>query len=557
MPELFDAMRPLPATAARYREQGWWRDETFLDDLRDAAEQSPDRRVIINWRSAERRAVTLTFAELAGQVERFADGLRRLGVRRGEVVALHLPDRWETAALTLACWRTGAVTMPLSLRFGRREVRRMLAATGAVLLVTADRPAELEHTAGLDGLSALRHHTALDDVPDADVAVADTRPRAADRAAPHDRALGPDEAATVLFTSGTSGSATAVVHSLNTLYAGVRRPLPIPALRPGQPFPVLTPLSHGAGIRNGMLRPLVHRTCALYGDEWDAGRWLDLISTYRAGAPFAPPAMLEALATEQDRRPRDLPEWEAVAAMAASPSRELVDLLRRTLSGHVVNALGSTESGGILATGLADPPERAARSVGRPMSGIELRMTPATGPDQASPVDLRSASTCLGTFDRDTGRLLWRAADTDGWYATGDLLRTDADGGLRYAGRASDRISGTTQLMIPVLDVEAELREHPAVADVALVGYPAEHGDLPCAVVVPADGRTPELAELRSWLAGRGMTDWYWPTRVETVARFPRNELGKIRKNVLRDWLTGARPLPDTDDGPTAAPADS
>ncbi|MFJ9446961.1 hypothetical protein ACIRRH_34685 [Kitasatospora sp. NPDC101235] len=171
------------------------------------------------------------------------------------------------------------------------------------------------------------------------------------------------------------------------------------------------------------------------------------------------------------------------------------------------------------------------------MRGIELRMAPATGADQASPVDLRSPSTCLGTFDRDTGRLLWRAADTGGWYATGDLMRPDGEGGLRYAGRASDRISGTTQLMIPVLDVEAELREHPAIADVALVGYPAEHGDLPCAVVVPAGEHVPDLAELHTWLAGRGMTDWYWPTRVEMVPRFPRNELGKVRKNVLRAWL--------------------
>ncbi|MFF2119572.1 AMP-binding protein [Kitasatospora sp. NPDC058184] len=558
MPELFDAVRPLPATAARYREQDWWRDRTFLDDLRDAAGQSPDQRVIISWRAEEGRAVTLTFADLAARVERFAAALSELGVRQGEVVAFQLPDRWEAAVLTLACWRVGAVTMPVSLRFGRREVGRMLASTGAVLLVTTDREPGPEHVEALtrlaDGLPALRHHAVLGDASATNVLDFDSCLRAAAPPAPQGTALGPDEVATVLFTSGTSGSATAVVHSLNTLYAGVRRPLPIPPLLPGQPFPVLTPLSHGAGLRNGVLRPLVHRTSALYCDAWEAGRWLDLISAYRTGALFAPPAMLAALAAEQSRRPRDLPGWEAVAAMAASPSRELVDLLCRTLSGHVVNALGSTETGGILATSPTDPPERAARSIGRPMSGIELRMAPATGPDQASAVDVRSPSTCLGTFDRDTGRLRWRAADTDGWYATGDLMRPDGEGGLRYAGRASDRISGTTQLMIPVLDVEAELREHPAIADVALVGYPAEHGDLPCAVVVPAGEHAPELAELHAWLAGRGMTDWYWPTRVETVPRFPRNELGKVRKNILRAWLTGGRPLPDGDDA--TAPAD-
>ncbi|MEV7603197.1 AMP-binding protein [Kitasatospora sp. NPDC089797] len=545
--ELFDAMRPLADTAARYREQGWWRDGTFLDDLYSAAKQSPDQRAVVNWRVAQGRAVTLTFAELARQVERFAAGLHRLGVRRREVVAYQLPDWWETAALALACWRVGAVTMPISPRFGRREVTRMLAATGAALLVTTDRTPRPEHTQALaliaDGLPTLRHHALIGDLP---VTEPGTRPRPAAGTAPQDTALGPDEPATLLFTSGTSGNATAVVHSLNTLYAGVRRPLPIPPSPPGHPFPVLTPLSHGVGLRNGVLRPLVQRGSALYCDAWDAGRWLDLCATYRTSAPFAPPAMLASLASEQARHPRDLPAWKAVATMAASPSRELVRLLHRTLSRHVVNSLGSTEAAGITATNPTDPPDHAARSIGHPMPGVELRTGCAPRPDQASPVEVRSPSVCLGTFDRDTGRLRWRAAATDGWYATGDLVRPDGAGGLAYAGRAGDRISGTTQLMIPVLDVETQLREHPAVADVALVGYPGEHGDLPCAVVVPASEHLPGLAELHTWLADRGMTDWYWPTRVETVPHLPLNELGKVRKSDLRAWLIGERTFPST-----------
>ncbi|MFJ9693273.1 AMP-binding protein [Kitasatospora sp. NPDC101183] len=548
MSDLFETMRPLPEVAARYREQGWWRDATFLDDLRGAAERTPDQRVIVSWRAAERRAVSLTFGELAAWVERFAGGLHALGVRRGDVVAFQLPDWWETAVLTLACWRAGAATMPISLRFGWREVGRMLASTRAVVLVAADHRPGPDHTEAVarlaDGLPTLRHRVIVGDAAATGALDFDACLRAARPIAPRGSTLAPDEAATVLFSSGTTGSATAVVHSQNTLHAGARRPLVVPPPEPGQPFPVLTPLSHGAGLRNGVLRPLVHGLSALYCDEWDDGRWLDLFSTYRTGALIAPPAMLESLAREQRLHPRDLPDWEAVAAMAASPTRELVALLRGTLSRNVVNCLGSTESGAITATSPEDPAERATRSVGRPLPGIELRTDPSAGPDDASPVDLRGPSTCLGTFDRDTGRLLWRAADTDGWYATGDLMRPDGEGGLAYAGRASDRISGATQLMIPVLDVEAELREHSAIADVVLVGYPAEHGELPCAVIVPSDGRVPDLAELHAWLAERGMTDWYWPTRIETVPAFPLNELGKVRKNVLRDWLTGDQALP-------------
>ncbi|MFJ8476951.1 AMP-binding protein [Kitasatospora sp. NPDC094011] len=81
------------------------------------------------------------------QVERFAGGLYELGVRPGEVVAFRLPDRWETAVLTLACWRVGAVILPISLRLGRREVARTPASTGAVLLVTTDRAPSPGHRA--------------------------------------------------------------------------------------------------------------------------------------------------------------------------------------------------------------------------------------------------------------------------------------------------------------------------------------------------------------------------------------------------------------------------
>ncbi|MFE4973107.1 AMP-binding protein [Kitasatospora sp. NPDC056651] len=162
MPELFDAMRPPPAAAAHHRARGWWRDGTFLDDLRDAVEQVPDQRVLISHRADDDRTTTLTVTDLADRVERSAAALHGIGVRPGEVVAFQLPDRWEPAVLTLACWRVGAVTMPVSLRFGRREVGRMLASTAAVLLVTTDRDPGPEHIEALarlaDGLPALRHH---------------------------------------------------------------------------------------------------------------------------------------------------------------------------------------------------------------------------------------------------------------------------------------------------------------------------------------------------------------------------------------------------------------
>ncbi|MFJ9855609.1 AMP-binding protein [Streptomyces sp. NPDC101150] len=555
MEETFESLRPDPATAARYRAEGWWRDETFLDDLRRAAAQVPERPAIVNWRSAEGRAVIVTFGELAERVDGFAAGLWGLGVRR-EVVAFQLPDWWETVALTLACWRIGAVGMPLALRFGPGEVARRLAATGAGVYVTVDTFQGTGYAAGVarlaDELPALRHRVVIGDAAATGALNFDECLRGDGRVPPEAVSLEPDDAAMVVFSSGTTGTAKGVVHSANTVYAAVSRPRPVAAPgSSGRPVPVLTPLNHGVGLRN-VLRSVMGRTTALCADVWDAGQWLDLLSEYQAGPFGAPRARLQDLAEEQRRRPRALPAWEAVCSFAAQPSRHLVRLVREELAKRVLNAWGSSESPACACTSVDDPPDWAAHSMGRPRPGVELRLSPA--PDhhlpesrepQVSTVEVRSPSNCLGSFARDSGRLTWRPADTDGWYATGDLVRPDGRGGLAYVGRAADRISGVTSHMVPVHDVEEELRDHPAVAEAVLVGYPdAQHGELPCAVIVPADGQVPDVDELRGHLAGRGMAEWCWPTRAEVLAELPRNDLGKVRKDLLRSWLIGEHPLP-------------
>jgi cyclohexanecarboxylate-CoA ligase len=106
-------------------------------------------------------------------------------------------------------------------------------------------------------------------------------------------------------------------------------------------------------------------------------------------------------------------------------------------------------------------------------------------------------------------------------------------------GRAADRIG-----VIPVNDVEAALLNHPGVTDVALVGYSGDDGaELACAVVVPATAPPVTLDELRKYLGEQGMTQWYLPSRLEYVDTQPRNNNGKVRKELLRRWLRGEAAL--------------
>ncbi|WP_392870938.1 hypothetical protein [Streptomyces sp. LN499] len=187
-----------------------------------------------------------------------------------------------------------------------------------------------------------------------------------------------------------------------------------------------------------------------------------------------------------------------------------------------------------------DPPLWGSRSDGRPGPGVELGFrsdtdTPPTA-EQPARLFVRGGGVCLATFGRDSAQLRVTADADDGWYDTGDLAIPDGRGGLRIIGRTADRIGGS--FMIPINDVETELREHPGVDDVALVGYLDDQGnELACAVVVPGAAAPTTLAGLREFLTARGMTEWYQPSRLELVTELPRNATGKIRKDLLRSPL--------------------
>jgi cyclohexanecarboxylate-CoA ligase len=165
--------------------------------------------------------------------------------------------------------------------------------------------------------------------------------------------------------------------------------------------------------------------------------------------------------------------------------------------------------------------------------GFDLRADHEITPEQ---LFVRGAGVCLATVGRDVGEVRVLAEHDDGWYDTGDLVVPDGRGGIRIISRASDRIGGA--FMIPIKDVETELLDHPAVLEVALVGYAdGSGGELACAYIVGRSELRPLIAELRAYLTSRGMTDWYQPSRAEYVEELPRNASGKVQKDLLRKRL--------------------
>ncbi|MFW6691857.1 AMP-binding protein [Streptomyces sp. MAR4 CNX-425] len=549
MHDLLSRVRPTDPAAAAHRAAGHWRDGSFTEDLLRAARETPHRVAMVGHRVREGRDVTVTYHRLADRVERIAAGLSALGLRRRDVLAIQLPSRWQTAALALACDRIGVVAALVPQSTGPRELERVLAGTRARACVLVHEwegatPATSVAAAAAAGrLPGLGHRIVLGPAEATGALSFTTHLLHSAAPAPPPTPLDPDEPSVIVFTSGTAGAPTAVLHSPNTLYAAIKA---APRRENGSAASRTTPggISHSVGLCNLALAPLVHRAPAHFADLWDPGAYLDMLARNGTQVLLAVPWALAQLVTEQHRSPRPLGTLRTVVSVGTPLPRPLVPRIRATLCERLVNEWGMTELGGGTATAHDDPDDWPALSIGRAMPGVELRLEPSG--DGTSHLFVRSPATCLATADRDTGRLRWSSASTDGWYDTGDLVDDDGRGGLRFRGRAADRVKGSDSQLIPVQDVEDELRTHPRVQDAALVGYPdPEHSELPCAVVVPQTGTTPPtLAELRAHLTTRGMTEWYQPSRLELRAELPRTHLGKVDKRALR--TNAAKPPTNT-----------
>jgi AMP-binding enzyme len=213
-------VRPSASLARRYRDLGLWRDVTPAADLRFWARETPDA-VAITAHVAGAEIVRMTYRDYADQVERVATVLAGLGVGPGDVVALQLPNWWQVNAVVLACARLGAVVAPVVTTVRARELELMLSRLQPVACVTTEVWDGYKHSAALATIAArvpsLRHRL---------IVGGRTEPgeidltRASELVTPGefiagDAAEEPDRVSIVLFTSGTTGSPRAVLHSFD------------------------------------------------------------------------------------------------------------------------------------------------------------------------------------------------------------------------------------------------------------------------------------------------------------------------------------------------------
>ncbi|MGW4809814.1 AMP-binding protein [Kitasatospora sp. NPDC004272] len=532
---------PSPERAAEYLRRGWWRRETFLDDLRRQARLRPRKLAVAARRIGESRTDTLDYAELARLTDRFAVALLELGVRRGDFIAVQLPNRWETVPLLFAAIRIGAVTCPIDPVCQEEELRHRLELTGARVIVTvpewngyplaahltalkADLP--LEHVAVVGGrspgtLSFEDHfvHTPWEEGRTGDLEGLE---------------LTPDEPFVVLFTSGTTGLPKGVLHSQNTVHAAVRGYADTFLLDDGLVAAVTTPLVHYSGFGQGVLTGVMVGGTVAFQDLRRNDALLDLVERYGATLVYGPPSTLADIVRAQRAEPRDVSTLRYAITGSAPVLQDLVDDVRETLGARTYSVWGMSEFGPVTITRLDYDADRAAYSNGGPIDAMELRVDHPDDPTVRAAVGrlrVRGAAQSLGYHKRADA--FAAELDADGWFDTGDLARTDGRGGVRILGRARDALL-RDGAVVPMTELEAIVSRHPDVAETALVGTTGRHDDPILAVVVPSGPARPDLDGILAHLRAAGQEERFLPERLVLVDALPKTLTGKVRKAELR-----------------------
>jgi cyclohexanecarboxylate-CoA ligase len=523
------------APHVRFRETGYWLDKTVDQLLTEAVAKAPDKVAIVADRADREQAPRLTYRELERLANRAASSLLRLGVGRGDVVTVQLPNWWEFVVTAFACSKIGAVMNPVMPILRERELVYILNFCQAKVFMVPKTYRGFDYAAMAQGMRGdlpdLKHVIVVDGEGEGSF----ERTLLASEAGQLPPGLGPDDMAVLMFTSGTTGEPKGVMHTSNSLIACCKALSGRFGLDSGDVLLVASPVGHMTGYAAVVLLSVYLGGTMVLQDVWEAKRGVGLIAsegvTYTA---VATPFLADICDAVKAGAPHPQNLRSFLCGGAPIPS-VLVERAASELGLKVCSLWGMTE---VLSGTLTEPSraaEKSASTDGRPQDGMEVRIVDLEGrpvpTGQSGRLLVRGAQMFKGYYKRPE----LQTFDGDGWFDSGDLAYMDEEGYIRIAGRVKDiLIRGGEN--VPVVEIENLLYKHPAVAAVAVVGFPdARLGERGCAFIVPRPGSSIDLATVQAYLREARMAKQFWPERVEVVAELPRTASGKIQKFKLKE----------------------
>lgn len=525
---------------------GHWVRQTLGDALIRAAEQTPERTLIVD---GDVRVDCATLYRQAATLARSL--LTRAGP--GSVVSFMLPNWHEAATVYLATHLAGMIANPILPSLRDRDLTFVLADLQSRFIFIPAEHRGHDYAAML-GRVAPRLETAPVVVVVRGEASLHTPYASLFADEPAHEALGelpsvdPDAARLVLYTSGTTGTPKGVLHSQNSIHALIRQLGQSWHVERGDTFFVPSPISHIGGSIYAFECPLLLGTTAVLAERWDADAALALMIEERCTHMAGATPILQQLLEAARRAGSHLHGLKVFVCGGAAVPPSLI----RSAAAHFdqtsfMRVYGSTE---VPVTTVGVPARgdlrHASETDGR-VGACEVTLIDASGAraDEGE-IRARGPQMLIGYLHAEDEAAVF---DAEGYYRTGDLGRWADQDYLVVSGRTKDVIIRKGENISPK-EVEDVLVEHPNIAEVAIVGIPdQESGERACAAIVPQHRPGPDVSDVREFLKALGIASFKIPEQVTLLDRLPKNDAGKVLKHELRAQLlrdAQRAPLPTT-----------
>ena len=489
-----------------------------------------------------------TYGRFNERVNRLAHAFRRLGVRRGDHVAILMQNLPEMLESMFACFKAGAAAVPINFRLHPDEYAFVIDHSESELVVISS-----EFNAPIsqirDRLSRVRHVIALAEAREGMLDY-ETLIRA-ESAGFKDEDVHPDDVAWVFYTSGTTAQPKGALLTHRNLLAMTMNFYSdiCQGFGPDDVALHAAPLSHGSGL---YALPNVGKAAANVIPEtvsFDVEKVLEAIEAYGVTNMFAAPTMVKRMAESPALRRYDLRSLRVLNYGGGPMLAEDLRVAIEKLGPCLVQLYGQGESPMTITFlphrdhVMNGAPQQMKRlgSVGFARTDVEIRILDGQGNEMPSggigEIVTRSDLVMKGYWRNPEATA---AALKDGWLHTGDVGYMDDDGYVYLLDRSKDLIISGGENIYP-REVEEALIRHPAVFEVAVIGVPhPEWGEAVKAVVVRAPGRDVSGDELIAFCKGR-IASFKKPGSVDFVEELPRNNYGKVVKNLIRAPYWGGR----------------
>ncbi len=494
-----------------------------------------------------------TFAEVKAEIDRAAQRLASLGLKRGDTVALWMPNRPEFLWYWMGAAQSGLIAVFLNTRLKRDEFLYQIAQSKSRALITAgsgafrDFVGELaaacpEIATGQPGalnvaaLPDLRHLIALDKLNQPVAGVTDwSTPPAPGAPAPREE--NPDRPALIVYSSGTTAlpKGAMLSHCIwrKAYDGGVRF-----EITPRDRLFLCVPLFGVMGCLSGVLMFWSHGAGIVLEERFDPTRCLMLAEREGCTCMHLLPAMIEDLLAHPAFPTTDLSRVRAGIVLSNDPAvmRKAADRLgvKGASSGY-----GMTETTGLVTRAWLDAPlEQRLKSHGTPLPGCQIRVVdPDTGRDapvgQTGEIWVGGYSVMKGYFNKPKETA--EAITPDGWLRTGDAGHMNPDGSLTFLHRLKDGYKHNG-FNVATPEIEMAMLQHPAVGAAAVVGIPHDrYGEIGIAFAVPRPGAALDTDDLMAFLRAR-LASFKLPAHIVAATEFPRTAgTDKIQKFKLKE----------------------